>query len=133
MGSIWIIIEQGTKYNDSTYDIAGEAVVLGNGFTSKSEAEAALAIELRKELSGFRLRDFDDYQGTFSRKGFAPAIDEFFLCQGIGVRSYRDYEYWEGGYDLKWDNFIEFCEHEGYKWRHFAPELLTIQEVKIPD
>lgn len=131
--SVWVVIEQGVEYNDSTYDIAGEAKVGQQGFNSLEEARKAAHSKLRDLLKGFRLCDFDEYYGHFRTPGRDDGVDEFLGLHGISVEETKYGKYFGSVWGLKWDEFIEYCEENGFKWLHLAPELVTIQEIKIND
>lgn len=129
--SLWVVIEQGVEYNDSTYDIAGEAKVGQNAFASKAEAEKEANKRLEELISKFRLCDFDDDYGYFRQPGRYTEIDLYFEHKGIGTKETRYGTYYDSVWDLRWEDFIDYCSYLGRNWRQFAPDLITVQEVKV--
>lgn len=129
--SFWIVIEQGVEYNDSTYDIAGGAKVAGNAFPTREEAEKEAKKRLKDLLSGFRLTDFEEGYGYFTMKDRSEVVDEYMA--GKGIETYESYGrlYYKNPYGLGWDDFIQWCEDKTYSWASFAPDLITVQEVKV--
>lgn len=110
----YIILNQGTEYNDSTYDIGGDASVVKNAFQTKEDALKEASVKLLTELNGFRIYDFEQYPDWRIRERFE-----------------RETRGGNRAWDAKWSEFVEWCVNNDIDWKRQAPPLLQVFEIEI--